>query len=180
MFIKETKLKPFGKVFSLLLTSLLVSLSWSIEACQKEFEVVKHGYEAQLQLNGDCSRGMYVLQVKLPDGRQQSVFQAYSAPVTGMWVAKVAGHSQPDVVMVQMLNEKLIKLLMYSWKDERFTNSWLAPLTAEQLQGYTGKDKVYVRWNELIRQVQVDQDGQLLWRRLTYNVADKRWVQETE
>lgn len=140
--------------------------------------MVKHGYEAKLELNGSCNRGMYVLQVKLPDGRQQSVYQAYSAPVTGMWMAKVAGLPQPDVVMTQMVNDKLIKLTLYSWKGERFVSNWLSSPSPEQLEGYQGKDKVYVRWNQLIRQLQVTDDGESYWRRLTYDFREKSWVQE--
>lgn len=178
--MKESKLKPFGRVFSLGLASLLLIFSSYASACQKEFEVVKHGYQAKLLLNGSCDRGMYVLNVKLPDGRQQSVYQAYSAPVTGVWMAKVAGLEQPDVVMAQMSDEKLIKLLMYSWKGERFTNNWLAQPSAEQLEGYTGKDKVYVRWNKLVRQLQIQQDEKTFWRRITYDFAKKAWEQEGE
>lgn len=121
---------------------------------------------------------MYVLQMGLPDGRQQTAYQAYTAPVTNLWLARTSGHKEPDIILMQSLKGKLIKLVFYQWQGERYRQSWLASPSEEQLAGYAGEDKVYVRLNKLVRQLRIKTKEGLIWRRLTYDFKAKAWVTE--
>ncbi len=123
---------------------------------------------------------MYMLQLYFPNGQQQSIYQVYQAPVTGLWMGSISAQEVPDVVMAQMNEGKLIALLLYVWQGDRYVQHHIPAPKTSQLEGYTGQDKIYVRWDQLIRQLQIQQGEQQVWRRLVYKVDQSRWLSEEE
>ncbi|MCM2680387.1 hypothetical protein [Echinimonas agarilytica] len=156
-------------------------MSWSAlsNECQHELSEERFDYVVQVELTGSCSRGMYVLGVKAPQGQQQTLYQAYTAAISGLWLERLTGQSAPDIVMTAEFNGKLEKLQVFSWKEGYYSERWLEPPSAEQLSGYVGQDKVYVRWNTLVRQIKTKNWEGESWRRLVYDFAKERWQTDT-
>ena len=146
------------------------------EECVHSFSANHLGHQAELTLKGNCNRGMYILNVTRADGEQQTILQAYSSPIGGLWMSRLTGNASPDVLIATVQNEKLIKLQLYSWMNHRLTEKNMGALTTEQLAGYLAKDKVYVRLNKIVRQIQVESPSGPMWRRFSYDFASKSWI----
>ncbi len=176
--MKENKLKPFGRTFLSLSAGALLLASGGVQACQKSFSQEENGYEVNLQLKGDCQRGMYTLQFTTPSGSVQSLYQVYKGEVSGVWMESLTKQDVPEVIITQSHADQLISLQIYAWKNDRYSKRWMEQPSKQQLDGYQGQDKVYVRWNQLIRQVKVVDEQGSHWRRLVYQFDRDQWQTE--
>ena len=163
----------------------MLSSAWfpaQAEQCNTRFEKEKAGFKAVLAFSGACDKGMFALAITPPDGRLQTFFQAHQAPVTGIWLERLTGAAQPDLVMLSEKEGKLFELIVYSWVNGKFSKRWMADPEPSMLELYDNQDKIYVRWGTLVRQIKLNTpEGEGIgWRRLSYDFSENRWVVQAD
>ncbi len=120
---------------------------------------------------------MFVLTIDMPDGTQQTLYEAYGQPFAEMWLDKLVGNPQPDIVLLQQVEERFAGLLVYSWQNNRYKKQTINQPTDSLMSDYAEQDKVYVRWGALVRQIKlIDPEGPG-WRRLSYDFDKASWVE---
>ncbi|MBW8189703.1 hypothetical protein K0504_01535 [Neiella marina] len=170
-----SKLWRYGSICLLMLSS--VFSSHAKENCQQTFEASKAGVSAALSFSGSCERGMFQLALTMPEGQQQTLYEAYHQPISAIWLEKLTGKPQPDLVMLLEADGHFKGLLVYSWVNNHYQKLAIKQPEASLLEGYDQQDRVYVRWGELVRQIKLADPDSAGWRRLRYDFAQKLWVE---
>ncbi|MBD1389073.1 hypothetical protein IC617_06495 [Neiella sp. HB171785] len=159
---------------------LILSASFSNLAraeCEQVLNADKAGYQVSLSVTGDCRKGMFVLTIDTPDGIQQTLYEAYDQPFTAIWLDKLVGNPQPDIVLLQQVDQRFAGLILYSWQNNHYQKQSINPPAESLMVGYAEQDKVYVRWGALVRQIKLTDPEGPGWRRLSYDFNKASWIE---